>query len=89
MFQKEIGDDFPGQVNDAIVFLEKWGPRIAKFQAKWTPDQLFLTFPLWSRLDSKIANQNDFFPGRLVSLAGALGIGIEISNYRVDTFDAT
>jgi hypothetical protein len=80
-------DEFPGQVEDAIGFLEKWGSELLYFKAEYQPDELLLDFPIYSRLNGEIINQNDYLPSKLVSLAGQLGLSIGMSIYSKEAFD--
>ena len=80
-------DDFPGQVEDAIRFLERWLPSLEKFKSEYRPDDLLLDFPLYSRLDSGVVNQNDTLPAGLITLAGRLGMSIGMSIYSKDAFE--
>jgi hypothetical protein len=57
------------------------------FKAEFQPDELFLDFPIYSRLDGEIVNQNDYLPSKLISLAGELGLSIGISIYSKEAFD--
>jgi len=84
--QKEW-DDFKGQVNDAILFLEKYSAQIKKLFATHLVTDACLDFPLWSRLDKNIVNQNDYIPKELIRIAGDLNLSIEMSIYALDAFD--
>lgn len=46
-----------------------------------------LDFPIYSRLNENIINQNDKFPKELIILAGKLSLGIELSIYSRKVFD--
>jgi len=85
--QKEW-DDFKGQVSDAIMFLEKYSAQIKRLFATHLVIDAYLDFPLWSRLDENIVNQNDHIPRELVRIAGELNIGIEMAIYSQDAFDS-
>lgn len=74
-------DDFPSQVKDAIVFLSENFDELAKMQRNHKVDDAYLDFPIESRLDGDIVNQNDHLPRQLIALAGKLNFGIEISIY--------
>ena len=80
-------DEFEGQVNDAILFLEKYHSQIKELFSIHSITDAYLDFPLWSRLDENIVNQNDHIPRELVKLAGELNIGIEMSIYAQNAFD--
>ena len=85
--QKEW-DDFKGQVSDAIMFLEKYSAQIKRLFATHLVIDAYLDFPLWSRLDENIVNQNDHIPRELVRIAGELNIGIEMAIYSQNAFDS-
>jgi hypothetical protein len=74
-----------GQVNDAIAFLKQHGTAIAGLRSAPGVEDLRLDFPVDLRIDREtVMAQFDYFPPEMVSLAGALGLGIEISIYPVD-----
>lgn len=78
-------DDLPAQVADAIAFLDEFGDRIALLRGLPGLDDMRLDFAVDLRIDRKtIFAQFDYFPPELVSKAGALGLGIEISIYPPD-----
>jgi len=77
-------DDFPGQVADAIAFLTKWETDLSKLITDFEPEDVTLDFPLYSRLNDRIINQNDYLPKELVILAGRLGLCIGMSIYQQD-----
>ena len=74
-------DDFKGQVEDAISFLRQWEFEISQFALQYPPDLFYLDFPLYSRLDDEIICQGDYLPAELISLAGKVGLGVEMSIY--------
>ena len=74
-------DDFTGQVNDAIEFLSQYHEEIKNLMNTHKITDAYLDFPLYSRLNSKVVNQNDHLPRELISLAGSLNIGIEMAIY--------
>ena len=80
-------DDFNGQVSDAISFLEKHYTQIKELFVTHLITDAYLDFPLWSRLDESIVNQNDHIPRELIKLAGELNIGIEMAIYSQNAFD--
>jgi hypothetical protein len=80
-------DDFNGQVQDAIKFLEEYKKDLVELFNTHKISDAYLDFPLWSRLDKDIVNQNDHLPRELVSLAGELDIGIEMAIYATDAFN--
>ena len=74
-----------GQVADAIGFLKKHRQALAKLRRTKEVEDIRLDFPLDLRIDRKTnLAQFDYFPPKLVSLAGALGCGLEISIYPPD-----
>ena len=79
-------DDFPGQVQDAISCLGEHRSALAELLAKPFISDAYLDFPLWSRIDGNIVNQNERLPKELVALCGALGIGIDIAIYEREPF---
>ena len=74
-------DEFPNQVSDAIEFLNKHFAELEKLLFNHDIDEAYLDFPLNSRLNDEIANQNDHLPKELISLAGKLNLGIEMAIY--------
>lgn len=80
-------DDFNGQVQDAISFLEKYQKELKILFSSNRISDAYLDFPIYSRLTDDIVNQNDHLPRKLVSLAGNISIGIEMSIYSKDAFD--
>jgi len=80
-------DNFDVQINDAILFLEKYKEQIQYLIATHSITNAYLDFPLWSRLDGNIVNQNDHIPRELIKIAGELNIGIEIAIYAQDAFE--
>jgi hypothetical protein len=78
-------DDLAGQVVDAIAFLKKHKQTLAKLRSVPKVEDVRLDFPLNLRIDRKnVFAQFDYFPGELVSLAGAAGCGLEVSIYSRD-----
>lgn len=80
-------DDFQGQINDAIKFLNRYKEQIQYLFAKYSISDAYLDFALWSRLYGDVVNQNDHIPRELVKIAGELNIGIEMGIYARDAFD--
>lgn len=80
-------DDFPGQVQDAINYLQHNFMVIQKILIEYNVSDRFLDFPIYSRLNDNIVNQNDYLPKELVILAGKLGLGIEMSIYSKNAFE--
>jgi hypothetical protein len=77
-------DDLPGQVEDAIAFLSLHAISIRKLVDSHNVSDAFLDFPIWSRLDENIVNQNDRLPRQLISLCARAGIGVEMALYSRD-----
>lgn len=73
--------DFPAQVTDAIKFLTDNFSELEMLIAEVPDADGYLDFPLYSRLDDEVINQNDHLPKALVSLAGKLNLGIEMAIY--------
>ena len=80
-------DDFDGQVSEAILFLEKYNKQIKDLCTTHSISDAYLDFPLWSRLDENVVNQNDHIPRELIQIAGKLNIGIEIGIYAKNAFE--
>ncbi|AWA30975.1 hypothetical protein HYN48_13295 [Flavobacterium magnum] len=80
-------DDLKGQVGDAILFLEKHFEELNILLSTHNISNAYLDFPIYSRLDKNIVNQNDHLPKALIVLAGKLCIGIEIAIYSKNAFD--
>jgi hypothetical protein len=74
-----------GQVSDAIRFLREHERVLTRL--RFTPgiDDMWLDFPVDLRIDRKnVMAQFDYFSPELVTRAGALGFGIELSVYPRD-----
>ena len=80
-------DDLPGQVEDAVRFLNQWESELQTFISEFKPDEVLLDFPLYSRISEEIVNQNDYLPSELIKVAGRLGVGIGMSIYVRDAVD--
>jgi hypothetical protein len=80
-------DDFEGQTRDAIIFLEKHFEELKILFSTHNVTNAFLDFPVYSRLDENIVNQNEHLPKELIILAGKLSLGIEMAFYSKDAFD--
>ena len=80
-------DEFPAQVDDAINFLSTNFNSLEKLILNHDIDDAYLDFPLYSRLNGDIVNQNDHLPRELIALAGKLNIGIEMGIYSTNAFD--
>jgi hypothetical protein len=73
--------DLPRQVKDTIEFLETHLQDILNIRAYPGVEFLELDFSNESRIGGNIVGQNDLFPQGLISLAGRLGLGINLSTY--------
>lgn len=82
-------DDFPGQMTDAIAFLTQHGDAIRALINAHSISSAYLDFPLWSRLDGNIVNQNDHLPVELISQCALAGLGIELAIYHREAFQET
>lgn len=80
-------DEFTEQVNDAINFLIKNFDELKQLITKVPDSDGYLDFPIYSRLNDNIVNQNDHLPKELISLAGKLNLGIEMAMYSADAFE--
>ena len=80
-------DEFPEQVKDTIIFLETNGAALEALLSTHEIKGAYLDFPIYSRLNDHIVNQNDHLPSKLVSLAGKLNLGIEMSMYANELFE--
>jgi hypothetical protein len=74
-----------GQARDAVAFLKDHADELNVLRAAPGVENMRLDFPLDLRIDREtVMAQFDYFPSELVSLAGALGLGLELSIYPVD-----
>ena len=74
-----------GQVADAIAFLEEHEQALTLLRSVPEVEDMRLDFPVDLRIDRQnVMTQFEFFPPELVSRAGALGLGLEISIYPRD-----
>lgn len=77
--------DLKGQVADAIRFLDEHHDALLVLRAAPGVDDMRLDFPVDLRINrQKVMAQFDYFPPELVSRAGALGLGLELSTYPTD-----
>lgn len=83
---KKEWDDIQGQIQDAIAFLSTWEAELITLIASHDAIDAYLDFPLYSRLDGNIVNQNDHLPKGLIALAGRIGLGIEMALYDKSAF---
>ena len=75
-------DDLPGQISDAIRFLRRHKADLKRLKTKLQVSDVRLDFPHNLRIGHHdIVAQFDYLPPNLISLAGELGIGIELSLY--------
>ena len=73
------------QASDAVAFLKRHGDALSVLRAAPGVEDIRLDFPIDLRIDrDTVMAQFDYFPPELVSLAGALGLGLELSIYPVD-----
>jgi hypothetical protein len=81
-------DDLPGQVVDAIAFLRKHERALAKLRSIPEVEDIELDFPVNLQIDRQnVFTQYEYFPPKLVSLAGTIGCGLEISIYPRDLLE--
>lgn len=80
-------NDFEGQVSDAISFLTEHERELTHLIEVHEATAAYLDFPLYSRLNGDIINQNDHLPRELIKLAGRIGLGIEMAIYDKQAFD--
>jgi hypothetical protein len=75
-------NDMPGQVSDAIRFLRRHRKALKRLQSGFRVLHATLDFPYFLRIGKNdVVIQSDFLPAALISLAGELGIGIEMTLY--------
>jgi len=73
------------QMDDAVAFLTQHEAALGALRSAPGVEDMRLDFPVNLRIDREtVMAQFDYFPPELVSLAGALGLGLEISIYPVD-----
>jgi hypothetical protein len=80
-------DDFTAQINDAIRFLTGNFTELDKLINSIPDAEGYLDFPLYSRLNDEVINQNDHLPKELISLAGKLDLGIEMAIYSQEALE--
>ena len=71
-------EDLPGQVRDAITFLETNAEALRDLIDRAVSSEPVLDFGVAER---DVAVQVDRLPAKLLKLAGDLGMGIELSRY--------
>jgi hypothetical protein len=80
-------DELKGQIEDAILFLETHFEELKNLLSAHDISDAYLDFPIYSRLDENIVNQNDHLPKELIVLAGKLSLGIGMAIYSKNAFD--
>jgi len=81
-------DDLPAQIQDAIAFLKEHSNGIAALRSAQGVEDMRLDFAVDLRIDRETTMaQFEYFPPELVSLAGALGLGLELSVYPQDLLE--
>lgn len=78
--------DFEGQIRDVVQFLTENFDDLSKLKSEPGVDDIRLDFGLSFR---KVCAQYEYFPPELIRLAGALGMGIEVSHYGVSNQEET
>ena len=74
-----------GQIPDAIAFLKEHEQALRMLRSAPGVEDIRLDFPVDLRIDRQtVMAQFDYFPPELVSRAGALGLGLELSIYPRD-----
>jgi hypothetical protein len=74
--------NLPEQVADACAFLERHAHELRALAGLETVENLRLDFPVELRMGRKdVVVQFNYLPPELIKLAGALGMGIEVSMY--------
>ena len=74
-------DSVAGQVVDMISFLEVYTPHLQALQDSHAVEDWRFDLPYECRLDEQTHGQFDYLSPKLIRLAGALNIGIELSLY--------
>jgi hypothetical protein len=69
------------QVSDAIAFLDQHRHELERLRAAPGVEDVRLDFAIYLRMNDSVWAQYDYFPPEIVSRAGALGIGLELSIY--------
>jgi len=78
-------NDMPGQVAAAIRFLRRHRGELRRLRSEFKTKEMTLDFGYNLRIGTDgIAIQWDFLPPTLITLAGELGIGIEMTLYPPD-----
>ena len=75
-------DNLPGQVSDAVRFLRRHRADLKRLRKKFRVRDARLDFPYYLRIGrNDVVVQCDFLPPSLITLAGELGVGIEMTLY--------
>lgn len=78
-------DNLTGQIEDAVDYLATNFDSLKELVGFPNVEDVTLDFPLDLRIDGKkILGQYDYLPPSLITLAGSLGIGIELSMYTTE-----
>jgi len=76
------GSDLDGQIEDAIAFLETHRVDLERLATADGIEDIRLDFPVDLRIEEgKVCAQFEYFPPALLSKAGELGLGLEVSLY--------
>jgi len=73
--------DLPAQVVDAERFLRDNREEIRRLRAFPGVEGITLDFPIELRIGKSVWAQSDRFPASLVTIAGELGLNLELSIY--------
>ena len=72
------GNDFSGQIQEAAAFLASHSSELRELVPSFNAELVSLDFGVWLK---DTASQSYCFPLSLVSLAGSLGLSLEVSLY--------
>ncbi len=75
-------DDLDGQIRDSIRFMKKYAHEFKKLRRQYRGLDIDFSFPYYCRLSERVVAQYDDFPPEFLTLAGRLGIGLELGLYR-------
>ena len=73
--------DFDGQVQDILEFLKRFKTELLTLMQKYPVDDIRFDIGYSCEINNKILVQCEFLPPELLTLAGQLNIGIELSIY--------
>ena len=73
--------DLDKQIDEALLFLRKYFHELLEIYSSINVYQKYLSFPILSRIDEDIKNQNVYFPIDIIEVAGQLKLGIQTSIY--------